>query len=132
MVHGYRFVFDGTHDVRGPNYQAIEADIRITRNGEPVTVLHPQKRVYDGDNSSATEADLDPGLFRDLYVAMGDPLGNGAWSMRLQYKPLIRFLWFGGLLMAFGGILAVSDRRSRVTDSGAPQFADARQAVAKG
>ncbi|HVC29124.1 MAG TPA: heme lyase CcmF/NrfE family subunit, partial [Gammaproteobacteria bacterium] len=130
LVHGYRFAFDGTHNVKGPNYQAIEADIRITRNGEPVAMLHPQKRIYDGANSSATEADLDPGLFRDLYVAMGDPLGNGAWSMRFQYKPLIRFLWFGGLLMAFGGILAVSDRRRYATVK-VNKFADARQVVAK-
>ena len=131
LVHGYRFAFDGTRNLRGPNYQAIEADISITHNGKPVTVLHPQKRIYDGASSSATEADLDPGLFRDLYVAMGDPLGNGAWSMRLQYKPLVRFLWLGGLLMAFGGILAVSDRRKRVTVN-EPKFADVRHAVTKG
>jgi len=131
MVHGYRFAFDGTHNVRGPNYQAIEADISITRNGELITVLHPQKRIYDGASSSATEADLDPGLFRDLYVAMGDPLGNGAWSMRLQYKPLVRFLWFGGVLMALGGILAVSDRRRFATVI-VSKSADAQQAVAKG
>ena len=118
-IHGYHFVFTGTRDVTGPNYQGVEALIRITRNGEPVTELHPQKRVYDGNSSSATEADLQPGLFRDLYVALGQPLGNGAWSMRLQYKPLVRFLWLGGLLMVFGGIVAVSDwrRRVRVTDA---------------
>jgi cytochrome c-type biogenesis protein CcmF len=110
-IHGYHFVFSGTRDVQGPNYRGVEADITVTRHGETVTVLHPQKRVYDGENSSATEADLQPGLFHDLYVALGQPLGNNAWSMRLQYKPLVRFLWFGGLLMVFGGILAVSDRR---------------------
>ncbi len=131
VVHGYRFTFDGTRNVRGPNYQAIEAEISITRKGEPVTVLHPQKRVYDGANSSATEADLDPGLFRDLYVAMGDQLGDNAWSMRLQYKPLIRFLWLGGLLMAFGGVLAASDRRRRATIK-VTSVAAARQAMAKG
>ena len=130
-VHGYHFVFAGTHDVQGPNYQAVEADIQITRDGQAVTVLHPQKRIYDGENSSATTADLDPGLFRDLYVALGQPLGNGAWSMRLQYKPLIRFLWFGGLLMALGGILAVSDRRSRARQTAA-DIPGKSQAVAKG
>jgi len=129
-IHGYQFVFKGTKNVRGPNYQGVQADIDITHNGEPVTVLHPQKRVYDGANSSATEADLDPGLFRDLYVAMGQPLGNNSWSMRVQYKPLVRFLWLGGLFMVFGGIVAVSDRRSRVRATKAAL--SATHAAAKG
>jgi cytochrome c-type biogenesis protein CcmF len=76
-----------------------------------MTVLAPQKRIYRVQTNPMTEAAIDPGLSRDLFVALGDPLGGGAWSVRIQYKPMLRFIWLGALVMAFGGLLAASDRR---------------------
>ena len=101
-------------NVPGPNYQALEGEVEIRRNGEFVTELRPQKRTYLVQQSPMTEAGIDAGWNRDLFVALGDPLGNNAWSMRLQYKPLIRFIWLGALIMALGGLIAASDRRYRL------------------
>jgi cytochrome c-type biogenesis protein CcmF len=78
-----------------------------------VTVLHPQKRVYRVQTSPMTEAGITVGWARDLFVALGDDLGGGAWSMRIQYKPLIRYIWLGALLMALGGLVAITDRHYR-------------------
>ncbi|HUO82447.1 MAG TPA: heme lyase CcmF/NrfE family subunit [Gammaproteobacteria bacterium] len=113
-VAGFDFEFRGTRDVDGPNYSAIEAEVAVSREGQPVATLRPQKRVYRVQTSPMTEAGIDAGWARDLYVALGDPLGDGGWSIRLQYKPLVRFIWLGALLMAFGGLLAVTDRRYRL------------------
>jgi cytochrome c-type biogenesis protein CcmF len=113
-VAGYEFRYVTMRAVEGPNYQAREADIVITdANGEMVTTLHPQKRTYRVQQQPMTEAGIDVSWKRDLFVALGEELGNGAWSMRLQYKPLIRYLWLGSLLMAFGGLMATTDRRYR-------------------
>jgi cytochrome c-type biogenesis protein CcmF len=114
VVHGYRFTFGGLQPVTGPDYQGVQARIVVTRNGSPVDVMHPEKVVYVEQESNSTKAAIDAGLFRDLYVALGQPLGGGRWSMRLQYKPLVRFIWLGGLIMVFGGLLAASDRRYRL------------------
>ena len=114
---GYEFRFLGTRRVQGPNYAADEGRIEVSRNGEVITELHPQKRVYTEQNNPMTEAAIDDGLFRDLYAAMGESMdsstGEGAWSLRLYYKPMIRWIWLGCLLMTFGGVLAVSDKRYR-------------------
>ncbi len=111
---GYDFRFDSTRDIRGPNFDAVEGQVTITRDGESVAVLHPQKRIYRVQTNPMTEAGIDAGIGRDLFVALGEPLGENAWSMRLQYKPLVRFIWGGALVMALGGLLAVTDRRYRV------------------
>ena len=113
MLKGYEFVFLGTHQVQGPNYVADEGMIEIRKDGELIAELAPQKRIYKGQSSSMTEASIDVGLFRDLYAAMGEPLGNGAWSLRLYYKPMIRWIWLGSILMTLGGVLAVCDKRYR-------------------
>ncbi len=113
-VAGYEFRFDSTRDFRGPNFDAVEGQVTISKEGKPVTVLHPQKRIYRVQTNPMTEAGIDASLGRDLFVALGEPLGQDAWSMRLQYKPLVRLIWGGCLVMAFGGLLAVSDRRHRV------------------
>jgi cytochrome c-type biogenesis protein CcmF len=113
-VAGYEFRYVTMRSVEGPNYQAREADVVITdAQGELVTTLHPQKRMYRVQQQPMTEAGIAVSWKRDLFVALGDDLGNGAWSMRLQYKPLIRYLWLGSLLMAFGGLMATTDRRYR-------------------
>ena len=112
-VGGYEFVFRGIRDVQGPNYEAVEGEFEVRRNGALVTILRPQKRVYRVQQSPMTETAIDAGWRRDLLVALGDPLGDGAWSLRIQYRPLIRFIWLGPLIMALGGLVAVSDPRYR-------------------
>ena len=111
-VAGYRFTFNGVSMVDGPNYQAEQGSFDVDKGGTPVATMRPEKRQYS--TTVATEAAIEPGLSRDLYIALGNPLGDGSWSVRLQYKPLVRFIWLGGLLMMLGGLLAASDRRYRV------------------
>ncbi len=104
----------GTTHVEGPNYVAERGEMVLTtRAGEPVAVVFPEKRTYHVRQSPMTEAGIDARWHRDLFVALGDELGEGAWSVRLQYKPMVRFIWFGALVMAFGGLLAISDKRYR-------------------
>ena len=112
---GYEFKFLGVKDVAGENYNAQEGHLVVSKQGEKVADLYPQKRVYTGKASPMpmTEAAVDAGLFRDIYAAMGEPLDGDAWSLRLYYKPMIGWIWLGCLLMTFGGVLAVSDRRYR-------------------
>ena len=86
----------------------------ITRNGEHVVSLNPQKRTYRVQRNPMTEAGIDGSLARDLYVALGEPLGGEAWSMRFQYKPLVRLIWLGCIFMALGGLIAITDKRYRV------------------
>jgi cytochrome c-type biogenesis protein CcmF len=110
---GYELRMNSVRDVAGPNYQAVESEVVISRDGQQVAVLHPQKRIYRVQTSPMTEAGIDAHWNRDLFVAMGEPLGEDAWSMRLQYKPLVRFIWGGAFVMALGGLIAVCDRRYR-------------------
>jgi len=114
-IGDYTVDFESTRTVTGPNYRAVRADIRVTRDGKPVTVLHPEKRTYNVQTMPMTEAAIDSRLHRDLFVALGDDLGDGSWSVRIQYKPLISFIWLGALVMAFGGLVAITDRRYRLT-----------------
>ena len=112
-VSGYEFRFRGVRDVAGPNYRALRAEIEVTRDGRPVARLAPEKRTYFSQSQPMTEAGIDPGLTRDLYAALGEPLGGGAWSVRLHYKPFVRWIWLGAILMALGGVIAATDRRYR-------------------
>ncbi|MGI9260874.1 MAG: heme lyase CcmF/NrfE family subunit [Woeseiaceae bacterium] len=114
-VAGYEFQLRGLQNVAGPNYQALEGEVDIRKDGEFIGQVRPQKRTYLVQQSPMTEAGIDGRWTRDLFVALGDPLGDNAWSVRLQYKPLIRFIWLGSFIMAFGGIVAASDRRYRLT-----------------
>ena len=113
-VGGYRFELQGVANVEGPNYRAVEAEIEIRKAGEYVATVRPQERTYLVQQNPMSEAGIDAGWNRDLFVALGEPLGNDAWSVRLQYKPLIRFIWLGALVMAIGAAVAASDRRYRV------------------
>ncbi|MBD1554203.1 heme lyase CcmF/NrfE family subunit [Pseudomonas typographi] len=112
-VGGYHFVFEGSQHVNGPNWSADRAVIRVTQGGRPVAVLNPEKRLYTAQQSMMTEAGIDPGLLRDLYVALGEPLGDGAWAVRVHVKPFVRWIWLGGVLTALGGLLAAADGRYR-------------------
>ena len=109
----YEFVFRGVRQVQGPNFTADEGDFELRRNGKSLDVLAPQKRVYRVQQNPMTEAAIDSKPTRDVFLALGDPLGNDTWSLRIQIKPMISFLWFGSGFMAIGGILAMTDRRYR-------------------
>jgi cytochrome c-type biogenesis protein CcmF len=110
---GFVFTMNSLREVEGPNYRAIESEVAITRDGEQVALLHPQKRVYRVQTMPMTEAGIDDAWNRDLFIAMGDHLGDGSWSVRLQYKPMVRFIWLGAFVAALGGLIAVFDRRYR-------------------
>jgi len=112
-ISGHEFRFQGTRKVQGPNYIADEGVIEIWSDDDKVGELLPQKRTYTGKSNPMTDASIDKTFFRDLYAALGEELENGAWSMRVYYKPLIRWIWLGCILMTIGGVLAVSDRRYR-------------------
>jgi len=111
---GYTFRLDGVKDVQGPNYVAARAQMQVSRNGRRVTTLYPEKRFYKVQNSTMTEAAIDPGFTRDLYVSLGDSVSATAWIVRVQHKPFIDWIWGGCLLMALGGAIAASDRRYRL------------------
>ncbi len=114
QVGGYDFTWAGTKPVTGPNYDATEAEVHISKNGKEVAMLHPQKRIYRAQPNPMTEAGIDSHWNRDLLVSMGEDIGGGTWSVRLQYKPMVRYIWLGALIMAIGGFIALMDRRYRV------------------
>jgi cytochrome c-type biogenesis protein CcmF len=108
---GYTFRFNGVSNVAGPNYQAARAEIEVSKNGSVVNKMYPEKRTYLASGNVMTETAIDTGLFRDLYISLGEPVSAGAWSVRVYYKPFVSWIWGGALLMALGGGLALSDRR---------------------
>ncbi len=113
-VAGYSFAFNSLEPVQGPNYVADGANFTVLRDGKPVAVLQPQKRRYLASGQIMTEAAIDAGVFRDVFIAMGEPLENGrAWAIRLHYKPFVRWIWAGAIAMALGGFLTLADRRYR-------------------
>ena len=112
-ISGYQFQFKGIQDANGQNYLGGKAEVEITKNGQYETTLFAEKRFYKVSKMTMTEAAIDWGLTRDLYVALGESLGEGAWALRLYYKPFIRWIWLGGLFMALGGVLCLFDRRYR-------------------
>ncbi len=120
-VAGFTFRLDGVTQVPGPNYTASRAAVSITREGKAVSSLSPERRVYTVRGMPMTEVGIDRGFTRDLYVALGDPVSATAWSVRLHHKPFVNLIWIGCLLMAFGGLLAVLDRRYRRQTVAAPE-----------
>jgi cytochrome c-type biogenesis protein CcmF len=113
-VSGYTFMFRGVRAMQGPNYEAQQGVVEVTRGDKHEVTLHPEKRIYRVQNNPMTEAAIDPGPTRDLYVSLGEPVEGGAWIVRVYVKPFIDWIWGGCLLMALGGVLAMSDRRYRV------------------
>ena len=112
-VRGYVFTFQGVQQVAGPNYLATRAQVEVSRDGQALRTMYPEKRVYRIQQSPMTEADIAPTLTGDLYVSLGEEVEGGAWIVRVYVKPFIDWIWGGCLLMALGGLLAVSDRRYR-------------------
>ena len=117
QIGSYAFTFSGVHRTIGPNWRADQGTVTVTKAGKLIAVMHPQKRTYPRDQVQ-TESAINGGVFRDLYVALGEPMdaGNisGAWSLRLYTKPFVRWIWGGGVLMMFGGLTCAADKRFRV------------------
>jgi cytochrome c-type biogenesis protein CcmF len=113
-IDQYTFRFEGVREVPGPNYTAMRGEVTVFRNGKQVEVLHPEKRAYHASGMPMTEAAIDTTPFRDLYVSLGEPVGDSAWAVRVYKKPFVVWIWGGCMLMALGGLFAASDRRYRV------------------
>ncbi|ADU70094.1 heme lyase CcmF/NrfE family subunit [Pantoea sp. At-9b] len=112
-IHNYHFIFRDVHNLQGPNYSGGVAIIDVTRNGKPEAVLHAEKRFYTAARTMMTEAAISGGFTRDLYAALGEELDDGSWAVRIYYKPFVRWIWFGGVFMAVGGLLCLLDPRYR-------------------
>jgi cytochrome c-type biogenesis protein CcmF len=110
----YTFKFKGVSEGEGPNYRFQRGDVDILRNGEFVRNMAPEKRIYLVQRNPMTNAAIDTGFLRDLYVSLGEQVGNTAWTVRVYYKPFVDWIWGGCLLMALGGVLALADKRYRI------------------
>lgn len=125
---GYRFEMTHIGQEPGANYIADQAVFLVTSGGQTIATLVPEKRRYLASGQVMTEAAIDAGIFRDLYIALGEPIGERAWAVRLQYKPMVRWLWIGAFLIGIGALITSLDRRYRVqvasrsvSDSALPQ-----------
>ncbi|MDH0052824.1 cytochrome c-type biogenesis protein CcmF [Pantoea sp. PA1] len=112
-IHHYHFVFRDVQDLQGPNYSGGVAVIDVSHKGKPEAVLYAEKRFYSAARTMMTEAAIDGGFTRDLYAALGEELSDGSWAVRIYYKPFVRWIWFGGLFMAVGGLFCLLDPRYR-------------------
>jgi cytochrome c-type biogenesis protein CcmF len=140
-VAGYAFTFEGAVEAQGPNYVERRGTFVVTRNGRPVTTMHPSKKFYPVQQQATTDAAIHTFWIADLYATISDPdegkqeggspafpsRADGAWAARLYYNPLVPFIWIGAVIMAFGGIASLTDRRHRI---GAPVPARTRPAPA--
>lgn len=122
-VAQYDVTLAGVEDIKGPNYFSTMAEIHLTRDGREEAVLFPEKRVYPVAGMPTTEAAIDNGIFRDLYVVIGDEQTDGSWAVRIYIKPFANWIWAGAIIMSFGGLLSLTDRRFRVA-AGARRQAD--------
>jgi cytochrome c-type biogenesis protein CcmF len=115
QIENYSFELMGVSEVNGPNYKALRGEVRVNKDEKLLEVLYPEKRRYFSSNMPMTEAAIDSGFLRDLYVSLGEPIEGERpqWSVRVYYKPFVSWLWYGAILMVLGGLLAVSDRRYR-------------------
>ncbi len=128
-VGGYEFRLSNLAQYQGPNYQAVRADMEVSRNGSPVGVMHPEKRAFTASGNATSETAIDRSIWRDLYLSLGDAVPGGGWTVRVYHKPLVNWIWGGALLMAIGGGFAVTDRRYAIaarkqvkeTPSGKPE-----------
>jgi cytochrome c-type biogenesis protein CcmF len=111
---GLQFAFKGTKQIPGPNYASLQGEFEVSRDGKPVRTLYPEKRTYPVSGQTMTWAAIDTGLLRDIYVSLGEPVGDGAWGVRVYHKPFVDWIWAGCFVMALGGLLALSDRRYRL------------------
>ena len=113
LAGGYAVRFDSLDQIRGPNFDGVQGHFSLLRDGRVVDVLHPQKRIYRAGKQAMTEAAIDRGFTRDVYVSMGEPLPGEAWAVRVHLKPYVNWIWLGCVAMALGGFVAAADRRYR-------------------
>ena len=130
MAGPYKVEFKSVGGVRGPNYEGKAGRFEVTRDGKPVAVMQPEKRFYRTTQQTMTEAAIDHGLSRDLYVSMGNEIESKAWEVRVQVKPFINWIWLGCLIMALGGVFAIADRRYHLRRKTAAATAHASGAAA--
>ena len=128
-VGGYQFQLKGLKQVPGPNYQAMRADIEVSKDGPPFALMQPEKRAFTASQNVTTETAIDRSIWRDLYLSLGDEVDGGAWTVRVYHKPLVNWIWGGALLMALGGGFAVSDRRYALARKQARQPAEKAKIV---
>ena len=127
-IGGLTFRFDGVKTAEGPNFKADQGTLTVMKDDKVVASLNPQKRQYSRGTQVQTESAIDPGLFRDVYVALGEPIGtDGAWAVRIYVKPFVRWIWLGALFMMLGGFVAAADRRFRTLPE--PKREPAREAA---
>lgn len=112
-VGPYQFLFLGLNGTQGSNYRGVRASFEVVKNNRHIINLYPEKRIYWVRDMVMTKVDIHPGIFRDLYIALGEPLDNTSWSARIYYKPFVRWIWMGGMMMIVGGIISLLQRRSR-------------------
>ena len=113
-VGGFQFKLEGVARVEGPNYEAIRGTVVVSKDGVVKTTLYPEKRNYGEGTMPMTEAAIDSGVTRDVYVSLGEALEGNAWAVRAYYKPFVDWIWIGCLFMALGGLVAMSDKRYRL------------------
>jgi cytochrome c-type biogenesis protein CcmF len=137
VLGGLTFRFDGVKGSEGPNFKSDRGTLTVLKNDTVVATLNPEKRQYSRGTQVQTESAIDPGLFRDIYVALGEPIGtDGAWAVRIYVKPFVRWIWLGALFMMLGGFVAAADRRFRAlseratADGKAPMSATSASAAA--
>jgi cytochrome c-type biogenesis protein CcmF len=128
---GYSFLMESMGEYNGPNYIALKATVKVSRDGREVATLYPEKRLYTAQQMPMTEAAIDAGLTRDLYVSIGEAISDNAFAVRVQVKPFIDWIWGGALMMALGGLLAVTDRRYRLARQEKRAAGHARQGGAQ-
>jgi cytochrome c-type biogenesis protein CcmF len=112
-VRDYELRMLELREVQGPNYRAVQARVQVSRDGRALFDLLPEKRFYNVTQMVMTEAAIDSGLTRDLYVALGERLPDGRWTIKTWVKPFVDWIWAGCFMMAIGGFIAISDRRYR-------------------
>jgi cytochrome c-type biogenesis protein CcmF len=112
-LSGYEFNFNRVKNIDGPNYDSWAAEVTISKQGKDISTLIAEKRFYPAHRTTMTEAAIDDGFFRDLYVSLGEQLPDGSWGLRIYVKPYVRWLWLGGIIVALGGFLTLTDRRYR-------------------
>lgn len=115
-MQGYDFTVKGFSEVKGSNFDATQAEVLVSKDGQDVTTLYPEKRNYIISMMPMTEAAIDASLMRDVYVALGEPIAKDSnqWAVRIYVKPLIRWIWLGAIIMALGGLLSMLDKRYRI------------------
>ena len=123
QLGAYRFQFEGVKPIEGPNYSGVGATVVVTRNGSPVGAMYPEKREYWVQHTVTTSSSIRMYRTSNILIALGQDLGDGRWSLRLQVRPLVTFIWLAAFIMAAGGMLAISDRRYRIARAQAPAIA---------